>query len=151
MLMRVRGFEVVSSFVGQDIVMPARKTQYSAGYDISALGDYVIEPQACVKIATGLKVCMLPDAFLGLHVRSSLAIKQELMLVNSQGIIDCDYYNNPDNEGHIIIVLRNLGQHQVVIRNGERIAQGIFYKYLCVDNEVAPQAVRSGGTGSTGK
>src|SRR5574344_122370 len=121
MLMRVRGFEVVSSFVGQDIVMPARKNQYSAGYDISALGDYVIEPQACVKIATGLKACMLPDEFLGLHIRSSLAIKQELLLVNSQGIIDCDYYNNPDNEGHIIIVLRNLGQHQAVIRNGERI------------------------------
>ena len=149
--MRVRGFEVVSSFVGQDIVMPARKTQYSAGYDISALGDYVIEPQSCVKIATGLKVCMLPDEFLGLHIRSSLAIKQELMLVNSQGIIDCDYYNNPDNEGHMFMQMRNFTDEEVVIEKGERVVQGVFMPFLVADgDENQEKEERTGGFGSTG-
>ena len=149
--MRVRGFEVVSSFVGQDIVMPARKTQYSAGYDISALGDYVIEPQACVKIATGLKVCMLPDEFLGLHIRSSLAIKQELMLVNSQGIIDCDYYNNPDNEGHMFMQMRNFTDEEVLVEKGERVVQGVFMPFLVADgNENQEKEERTGGFGSTG-
>lgn len=146
-----RGFEIVSSFYGQEIVMPARKTKYSAGYDICALGDYVIPSQGCMKINTGIKAYMLSDEFLGVHIRSSLAVNKELLLVNSQGIIDSDYYNNATNEGHIIIVLRNLSDKSVTIRSGERIAQGIFYKYLCVDNEVLPQQVRNGGTGSTGR
>lgn len=149
--MRTRGFEVAKEFEEKSITLPTRKTTYSAGYDLAAAADYVIKPMQMVKVSTGLKAYMLPDEFLGIHIRSSLAIKHSIMLINSQGIIDSDYYQNPDNDGHIIIALLNLGQQDFIVKNNERIAQGIFYKYLTVDNEVLPNEKRVSGTGSTGK
>lgn len=149
--MRLRGFEVAKGFDESLITLPTRKTTYSAGYDLAALGEYQIAPLQMVKISTGLKAYMLPDEFLGIHIRSSLAIKHSIMLANSQGIIDCDYYGNPDNDGHIIIAVLNLGAQDFSIKHGERIAQGIFYKYLTVDNEPLPAEKRISGTGSTGK
>lgn len=56
-------------------------------------------------------------------------------LVNSQGVIDADYYNNEDNEGHIMIGLINFGNEDVEITKGMRIAQAIFYKFLIIDDE----------------
>ena len=149
-MLRQRGFETVSGFDTERIVPPVRKTKYSAGYDLAAYGDYVLPVGQIVKIATGLKAYMLPDEFLGIHIRSSLAIKYGLILINAQGIIDCDYYNNPDNEGHILIAVKNLGEREQVIRHGERIAQGIFYKYLCTDTDCA-EGLRTSGIGSTGR
>ncbi|MDC7243177.1 MAG: hypothetical protein PQJ44_04400, partial [Sphaerochaetaceae bacterium] len=65
------------------------------------------------------------------------------------GIIDSDYYNNPDNEGEIMLILYNFGKEPVAINKGERIAQGIFMKYFTVDeNETTIK--RLGGFGSTG-
>lgn len=148
--MRQRGFEVVSGFDKERITLPQRQTKYSAGYDLAAYGEYIVPSMQVVKINTGLKAYMLPDEFLGIHIRSSLAIKRQIVLVNAQGIIDSDYYNNPDNEGHIIIAVLNMSTQECVIKNGERIAQGIFYKYLTVDNELAVGS-RSAGIGSTGK
>lgn len=149
--MSSRGFEVAKGFDEQLIALPTRKTTYSAGYDISALGDYIIKPMQMVKVSTGLKAYMLPDEFLGVHIRSSIAIKHSIMLANAQGIIDSDYYQNPDNDGHIIIALLNMGEQDFIIKNGERIAQGIFYKYLTIDNEISPSEKRVAGVGSTGK
>lgn len=77
-------------------------------------------------IATGLKAYMQDDEYLGIHIRSSLAFKKNLNLVNSQGVIDADYYNNEDNEGHIMIGLINFGDEDVEITKGMRIAQAIF-------------------------
>ena len=149
--MKIRGFEVAKGFDSTIVNMPLRKTVYSAGYDISALGDYIISAGQMLKISTGLKAYMLPDEFLGIHIRSSIAIKHNVILMNAQGIIDSDYYSNPDNDGHIIIALMNLGNQEFLIKHGERIAQGIFYKYLNVDNEDLPTEQRTSGTGSTGK
>ena len=74
------------------------------------------------------------------------------MLVNNVGIIDADYYNNADNEGHIMVALLNMGSEAVTIPQGERIAQGIFYNYLTVDDDdKVEKSVRAGGFGSTGK
>jgi dUTP pyrophosphatase len=80
-----------------------------------------------------------------------MAVKHGLLLSNSVGIIDADYYNNPDNEGHIMVALTNLGQTDFVINKGDRIAQGIFLSYLTSDDDAAGEgAVRQGGFGSTG-
>lgn len=65
------------------------------------------------------------------------------------GIIDADYYNNEDNEGHIMLGLYNTTDSDVTLAKGERVAQGIFYKYLTADGDSA-DATRSGGFGSTG-
>lgn len=148
--MRHRGFEVISSFKDKNIKLPVRKTAHSAGYDIEAAESVSVETGALALVATGLKAYMQADEYLGIHIRSSLGIKQRLLLANSQGVIDSDYYNNSDNEGHIIIAILNMGDRTVTINKGDRIAQGIFYRYLTADEDFA-EGTRSGGFGSTGR
>ena len=111
-----------------------------------------MEPGKLQLVATGVKAYMQPDEYLGMHIRSSMAVKKHIMLVNNVGIIDADYYNNPDNEGHIMVALLNMGTEPVHLPKGERVAQGIFYKYLVADGDAAQEkAARSGGFGSTGR
>ena len=150
--MKTRGFEKVTKYMQVEFPMPERKTELSAGYDISAAEAVVLEPGKLVMVPTGVKAYMQAGEFLGLHIRSSMAVKKHLMLVNNVGIIDADYYNNADNEGHIMVALLNMGSEAVTIPQGERIAQGIFYNYLTVDDDdKVEKAVRAGGFGSTGK
>ncbi len=131
--------------------MPARKTKSSAGYDICVPEDVALLPNRLVMVPTGVKAYMQEDEFLGVHIRSGIAVKKGIRLVNNVGIIDADYYNNPDNEGHIMLALVNTGIQPLVLKKGERVAQGIFYKYLTTDDDSAVQKVsRSGGFGSTG-
>ena len=102
-------------------------------------------------VPTGVKAYMQENEFLGVHIRSGMAVKKSIRLVNNVGIIDADYYNNPDNEGHIMLALVNTGLQPLVLKKGERIAQGIFYKYLTTDDDnAAEKEERSGGFGSTG-
>lgn len=148
---RQRGFEVVKEYQDKNINLPERKTAASAGYDLEAALDCIVTPGELTLVPTGLKAYMQPDEVLSLHIRSSLAVHQKLMLTNSVGIIDADYYNNPDNEGHIFIAFWNLGRESVAIKKGERIAQGLFQKYYTVDgDEVGRGWQRQGGFGSTG-
>lgn len=148
--MRIRGFETINAYKDAGFKLPERKTACSAGYDLTAAEDVTLMPGRVTVIPTGVKAYMQEDEYLGIHIRSGLAFKHGLSLINSQGIIDADYYNNPDNEGHIMIAVINHGHDTVVIKRGERVAQGIFYKYLRADNDNASN-LRTGGMGSTGK
>lgn len=103
----------------------------------------------CELVPTGIKVQMNEDEVLKIFSRSSLATKKNIQLANSTSIIDADYYNNEKNEGHIYVPLINLGNIPIFIKKGERIAQGIFEKYLVTDNDNAT-GKREGGLGSTG-
>ncbi|SCM80403.1 Deoxyuridine 5'-triphosphate nucleotidohydrolase [uncultured Sporomusa sp.] len=145
-----RGFELITQYKDCNVILPVRKTGLSAGYDIAAAQETVLSPGKVALIPTGLKAYMQEDEYLGIHIRSGLSIKHSLSLINGQGIIDADYYNNPDNEGHILVGIFNHGTEPLTIAAGTRIAQGIFYKYLKTDNDCAA-AVRSGGLGSTGE
>ena len=147
--MDIRGFEVVSAFEEQNINLPTRKTTESAGYDIECAEAVTLEPNQVVLVPTGLKAFMAYDEYLAIHIRSSMAIKRKLALVNSTGIIDSDYYNNEENEGHIMIALLNFGNEPVTLEKGERVAQGIFSNYLITNDDDAT-GVRTGGIGSTG-
>lgn len=146
---RVRGFEYVSR-LGAIVKKPTRGSIHSAGYDFYAYDDYTIEPKQSVLIPLGVKAYMSPDEYLDLRVRSSLGIKRQLMLATGASVIDADYYNNPDNEGEIMVVLYNYGDETQTIEAGERIVQGIFTKYFLVDNDATTDE-RTGGTGSTNK
>ncbi len=149
--MKIRGFEIARGFEDQNINLPARKTGCSAGYDLEAATKCVLEPMEVVLVPTGLKAYMQPDEYLGLHVRSGISVKHKIACVNSQGIIDADYYSNADNDGHIMVPLINLSKETFVIEKGTRVAQGIFYKYLTVDGDEAGKGLkRTGGLGSTG-
>ena len=90
------------------------------------------------------------DEVLMIHPRSSIGFKKKLMLVNTTGIIDSDYYENPDNDGNIGFAFYNMSDVDVLIKAGERVLQGIFTKYLITEDDNADE-VRTGGTGSTGK
>ena len=148
--MDIRGFEVVSQFEDKDIALPRRKTTESAGYDIECAEAVTIAPGEMKLVATGLKAFMNYDEYLAIHIRSSMAIKRHLMLVNSTGIIDSDYYNNENNEGHIMFQFLNFGYEDVVIEKGERIGQGIFKPFLLADDDQV-EAERTGGFGSSGQ
>lgn len=143
-----RGFERITGY--KYVNMPKRKTKQSAGYDIESAIDAVITPGETKLIPTGLKVYMKPYEWLGIYIRSSLAVKYGIVLANSVAVIDSDYYNNSDNEGHIMLPVRNVSKAVYNIRKGDRIAQGIFHQYYRVDGDKTDGS-RIGGIGSTGK
>ena len=145
---RQRGFEVVSAYAEKGVALPARKTGSSAGYDIQSAEDVILAPHRVTLVPTGLKAYMQPDEYLGLHVRSGFSIKNQVSCINSQGIIDADYYNNPDNEGEIFFQIINLSPFPIMLHKGDAIGQGIIKKYITtVDDEA--NGIRSGGFGST--
>lgn len=147
-----RYFEVISEFAelpeNERPILPKRQTKNSAGYDFYALEDMYLPPHYEKVFRTGIKAHMPKDEHLECHIRSSYGIKHSLMLSNCVGIIDADYYNNPDNEGEIMIALRNLTNSDFTIRKGERVMQGIFVKHSFTDNDNAT-GERVGGIGST--
>ena len=148
--MKQRGFEIVSYYQEKNIILPSRKTKFSAGYDIATAENIILLPQQVTLIPTGIKAYMQTDEYLGVHIRSSIAIKQKLTLINNVGVIDADYYNNVENEGHIMIPVYNYNQSSGTIEKDTRIAQGIFYRYLLASDDKA-ENIRIGGIGSTGK
>ena len=93
---------------------------------------------------------MQDDEVLILANRSSNPKKKGLILANSIGVIDKDYYENPDNDGHIMFAFYNIKEEDIEIKKGECIGQGIFQKYLVTDDDNA-QGERVGGFGSTSK
>ncbi len=147
----MRKFEIVSDFVGRNILIPTRKTRGSAGYDLQLAEDLVLEPGELGYAKTGLKVKMNQDEVLLIYARSSLFknTKKGLLLPNSVGVIDSDYYNSDETEGQIFVQLYNISKEVVTVKKGERIAQGIFQKVLFATDEEEPTSVRTGGFGST--
>lgn len=101
-------------------------------------------------VSTGMKCCLDDDKYLEITVRSSSPLKYWIICANSVGIIDADYYNNPDNEGEIFLQVINLSPLPILIKKGEKIGQGIIKKYELVENDNAT-AARTGGFGSTTK
>lgn len=101
-------------------------------------------------VPTGIKCKMPEDMYLELSVRSSCPLKHWLILANGVGIIDADYYNNPDNEGHIFFQIINLSPFDIILKKGDAIGQGIFKKYYLTDDDTTT-AGRQGGFGSTDK
>src|SRR5690554_4637972 len=146
----MRKFEVIKAYEGKIIHLPQRATKHSAGYDIEAAEAVLIQPGEIVKVPTGLKVFMPNDEALFIYPRSSLGFKLRLITSNAVGVVDSDYYNNPDNEGHLMIPLYNFGKEAVLIHKHERIAQGIFQKYLITDDDSVDNT-RTGGFGSSDK
>lgn len=110
--------------------LPQRDSDSTAGYDIYLLEDLVIEPNEIKKIPTGIKSFFGKDEVLFLIVRSSTGFKYNIRLCNQVGVIDADYYNNKNNEGHMWIKIQNEGNQRVIIPRGESIVQGIFLNYL---------------------
>ena len=150
---KLRGFEIAKGYEDKDIHLPVRKTKNSAGYDVEAASDIVIEPykngMKPTLIPTGLKAYCQDDEYYILVNRSS-GPKKGLVMANSIGIIDADYYGNESNDGHFYFQYWNFGDKPLEIKKGDVIGQVIFQKYLTVDDDNAT-GMRTGGFGSTNK
>lgn len=99
-------------------------------------------------VSTGMKCKLDPGTYLELSIRSSCPLKYWLLLANSVGIIDTDYYNNPDNEGEIFFQIINLSPYDIRLNKGDIVGQGIIKPYLTVEDDAAT-GDRLGGFGST--
>lgn len=133
----------------EDLQLPKRGTQLSAGYDIFAPYTFTLEPNQEEKIPTGIRAFMNDGNVLKAYPRSGHGFKYYVRLANTVGIIDADYVNS-SNEGHIFVKLRNEGNVPMTINKGEGMCQVIFEQYfLTVDDE--SEGVRDGGFGSTNK
>ena len=139
----VRGFLKVNEEL--DTKLPERQTKASAGYDFYVIEDVEIPAYGTVMFPTNVKAYMQEDEVLMLYARSSLAIKRGLILQNTTGIIDSDFFPH-----EIKVALRNTTDKPVTLLKNERCAQGIFLKYLVSDNGNLDNT-RDGGIGSTKK
>ena len=153
--MKTRGFEVAKGWEDKDINLPVRKTLKAAGYDVEAAEDVTIPPfengVKPVLVHTGLKAYCMDDEWFMLANRSSGPMKKNLVLANSIGIIDSDYYGNPSNDGEFMYAYYNMGTEPLEIKKGDVIGQVVFQKYLTVDNDITEEQERQGGFGSTDK
>lgn len=131
--------------------LPKRSTKYSAGYDFFSVCDFILKPGEIKKIPTGVKINMNTDEMMMLVVRSSMGFKYNVRMCNQIGIFESDYYNNVTNEGHAWLKLQNEGMEDFIVKKGDAICQGIFTKFLTVDNEEEITNIRIGGFGSTNK
>jgi len=158
--LKIRGFEKISYIQFKNDVnhdqrlyenykLPCRATKRSAGYDFYSLHSFELKPFEEIKIPTGIKVYMQDDEQLDIRVRSSSGFKYNIRLKNQLGLIDSDYYNNSNNEGHIWIAIKNEGDDIWKVKTGEAFAQGTFHKYLTIDNDIPVNEERTGGIGST--
>ncbi len=116
--------------------LPERKTNYSAGYDFFAVEDFELQPGEIKKVPTGYKAKFLSDEMLLIIIRSSVGFKYNVRMTNQVGLIDADFYNNPENEGHMFISLQNEGNQVFRVKKGESYVQGIFVKYLTCGDKV---------------
>ena len=129
---------------------PQRQTPQSAGYDFYSPCEYVIQPGGVAIINTGYKAYMLPDEYILLAIRSSLGFAG-LSLLNYFGVIDADYVDNETNEGEISFRIKNDTDEVYIIKQGDRIGQGMFMKYILVDDDMPVRLKRKGPSGSTGR
>ncbi|VTS45592.1 deoxyuridine 5'-triphosphate nucleotidohydrolase [Streptococcus porcinus] len=147
--MKIRGFELITEYADAAQLLPKRETKHAAGYDLKVAKATEIGPGEIKLVPTGVKAYMQAGEVLYLYDRSSNPRKKGLVLINSVGVIDGDYYNNDNNEGHIFAQMQNITDQVVSLEVGERIVQAIFGPYLLADDDQA-DGVRTGGFGSTG-
>lgn len=150
----MRKFYKVERVKDIEFNLPKRSTVGSAGYDFECIERVEIPPMTVgcnpTLIMTGVKAEMPHCETLLLFNRSSNPKKKKLVLANGVGVIDSDYYNNPDNEGEIGFPFYNISNETVVIEKGDKLGQGVFVNYgIVVDDEA--EGERVGGFGSTGK
>lgn len=143
----MRKFELITNEKGK---LPQRSTANSGGYDFFAHRDVICKAHEITLIPTGIKAKFPNDEVLLLFNRSSNPKKKGLIIPNGVGVIDADYYNNPDNEGEIGALFYNMLDEDIVIVEGEKMMQGIFVKYSITEDDDA-KGERQGGFGSTGR
>lgn len=141
-------FEKVNK-ITEDIKLPERSTLNSAGYDFFAIEDVTIPAKKLTRVMTGVKCELMPNQVLILANRSSNPSKKGLILANGIGVVDADYYGNPDNDGEMGFEFYNILDEDIVIKKGEKLGQGIIMKFDKTEDDYVIKT-RESGWGSTG-
>lgn len=135
-----------------EIQLPERKTQYSCGYDVRTPINIVLAPHTSVIVPTGIRTIFSEDEMrtwcLKLYARSSIGIKDKVIVTNSVGLVDADYYL-AENSGDMLLALTNIGNEIRKYKAGDRICQAVFEIYGLTSDDKAV-GVRTNGVGSTG-
>lgn len=131
-----------------DFSDPKPRTKFNDIHDV--LKEERFKDYRPTLVPTGIKIYLDKDKTFDIQARSSLPRKNWLIVANAPGLIDADYVDNPDNEGHIFVQLINLAPFPFTIKKGEKFAQGVIRQYFTVDNDIHG-GERMGGFGSTGQ
>jgi dUTP pyrophosphatase len=133
----------------KEAIIPKYQSQFAAGFDLHSLKDYEIKPKERVLVQTGLAMEIESGYELQIRPRSGLALKHGITVLNTPGTVDSDY------RGEIMVLLINHSDETFVIKQNERIAQGVIQKIIqasFVEVEELEKTQRGeGGFGSTGK
>jgi dUTP pyrophosphatase len=129
--------------------LPEYLTGGCSGMDLRAVGGAVLEPGERALVETGIAVA-IPEGYEGqIRPRSGVARKEGLTVLNSPGTIDSDY------RGEVKVLVVNLGQREIDICDGDRIAQlvicPVVQAHLVEVEELDDTDRGSGGFGSTGR
>lgn len=145
------GGEVKKAY--DEIKLPERKTRYSCGYDVRTPVTVSIMAHSSIVIPTGIKAVFNEDEMetwcLKLYARSSVGIKDKVVITNSVGLIDSDFQFS-NNDGDMLIALTNMSDETKKYKAGDRVCQAVFEIYGITSDDKA-NGRRCGGVGSTGK
>ena len=130
--------------------LPSYETDASAGMDLRAFleEDILLKPLQRAMVPTGLFI-ELPVGFEAqVRPRSGLAVKKGITVLNTPGTIDADY------RGEVKVILINLSSEEVIVKDGERIAQMIISAHAkaeWIEVDALQETNRgTGGFGHTG-
>lgn len=132
-----------------NIKLPVRSTSRSAGYDFFMPIHSFFSTGNEMIIPTGIKCVNMPDdKMLTIHPRSGLGTKYRFVLTNLTGIIDADYSDSKEKEGHIFVKMSNDGEYELDIEQGKAFCQAIIQTYYITEDDTSTK-IRTGGFGST--
>ncbi|HOK25229.1 MAG TPA: dUTP diphosphatase [Bacteroidales bacterium] len=130
--------------------LPEYATSFSAGMDLRAFleKDIVLKPMERFVVPTGIYI-ELPEGYEAqIRPRSGMAAERGITVLNTPGTVDADY------RGEVKVILINLSDKDVIIKNGERIAQMVISRFEKVEWELTDKLNEStrnkGGFGHTG-
>jgi dUTP pyrophosphatase len=131
------------------VPLPSYQTAGAAGFDLASSVDMTIAPGDVALVPTGLVIQAPAGHFLGIFARSSTPLKRGLMVANGVGVVDSDYCGPKDE---IKIQVLNFTTAPVVVRRGDRLAQGVVLPFVRAEwRELAEMSQPTrGGFGATG-
>lgn len=128
--------------------LPKIQTPGSAGFDICANESVTLVPGKTELVSTGIYLEIPQGYECQIRSRSGLALKNQVVVLNSPGTIDSDY------RGEVKVILINHGRDLFEVQAGDRIAQLVFNKIELPEIEevdsLSSSDRSSGGFGSTG-
>lgn len=137
---------------GKGLPLPTYGTEHSAGADLAAAIDQDIHliPSQRAIVPCGFAIALPHNFEAQIRSRSGLSAKQGLIVLNAPGTIDADY------RGEIKAIMINMGEEDLTITRGMRIAQMVIApvvqaKWQETSDLSEDETTRgSGGFGSTG-